>query len=131
MSWRGDPADLRASRPEPCISFGASPVAQVKGPRTWEQGSYEQGFLPLLVGYGGPHSRLAILPRPDLFMANRFAEAIPPPFVHGCGAKGKSVLQQRGALLPEAVWGNGTTVPLWAAAARGGSEPARIQLSQG
>ena len=27
-------------------------VGQVKGVRTWGQGPYEQGFLPLLIGYG-------------------------------------------------------------------------------
>ena len=48
-------------------------------------------------------------------MANRFADAIPPPFVHGYGAKGKSVLQQWGGV--HRLRGNGNTVPLWAAAA--------------
>ena len=44
LAWRS--ADLQASRPEPCIAFGASPVAKVKGVRTWGQWPYEQGFLP-------------------------------------------------------------------------------------
>ena len=71
--------ELAWSRPEPQIAFGSSPVGQVKGVKTWGQGPYEQGFLPLLLGYGSSQTRMAILPGPDLFMANRFAEAVPPP----------------------------------------------------
>ena len=88
------------------------------------------------MGYGGPHSRLAILPGPDLFMANRYAEVIPPPFVHGYGAKGKNILPQWGSVvrlptLPESVWGNGDTVPLWASVGKKGSGPVRLQLFPG
>ena len=131
LAWRQ--ADLRASRPEPCISFGTSRVEKVRGVRTWGQGPYEQGFLPLLVGYGGLHSRMAILLGPDLFMANRFADGIPPPFVHGYGVKGKHILQQWGEIqrlptLPDAIWGNGAKVPLWAATDQAGCGPVRFQL---
>ena len=134
VAWKT--ADLTAGRPEPDIQFGASPVRQVRGVKTWGQGPYEQGFLPLLMGYGGSHSRLAILPGPDLFMANRYAEVIPPPFVHGYGAKGKNILPQWGSVvrlptLPESVWGNGDTVPLWASVGKKGSGPVRLQLFPG
>ena len=76
---------------------------------------------------------MAILPGPDLFMANRFAEAVPRPFVHGYGAKGKSVLRLWGKVhrlptLPEAIWGNGDAVPLWASVGGKGNGPVRIQL---
>ena len=134
VAWKT--ADLTAGRPEPDIQFGASPVRQVRGVKTWGQGPYEQGFLPLLMGYGGSHSRLAILPGPDLFMANRYAEVIPPPFVHGYGVKGKNILPQWGSVLrlptlPESVWGNGDTVPLWASVGKKGSGPVRLQLFPG
>ena len=134
VAWKA--ADLNTGRPEPDIQFGASPVRQVRGVKTWGQGPYEQGFLPLLRGYGGLHSRLAILPGPDLFMANRYAEVIPPPFVHGYGAKGKHILPQWGSVLrlptlPESVWGNGDTVPLWASVGKKGSGPVRLQLFPG
>ena len=134
VAWKA--ADLNTGRPEPDIQFGASPVRQVRGVKTWGQGPYEQGFLPLLRGYGGLHSRLAILPGPDLFMANRYAEVIPPPFVHGYGAKGKNILPQWGSVvrlptLPESVWGNGDTVPLWASVGKKGSGPVRLQLFPG
>ena len=73
------------------------------------------------------HFRLAILPSPDLFMANRYAEVM-PPFVHGYGAKGKSILQlwenvHRLPTLPESIWGNGSTVPLWASVGKQGKPP--------
>ena len=134
LAWKT--ANLKVGRPEPQINFGSSPVGQVKGVRTWGQGPYEQGFLPLLIGYGSSHSRLAILPGPDMFMANRYAEVMPPPFVHGYDAKGKSVLQLWGNVnrlptLPESIWGNGTTVPLWASVGKKGSGPVRLNFSLG
>ena len=134
LAWKT--ANLKVGRPEPQINFGSSPVGQVKGVRTWGQGPYEQGFLPLLIGYGSSHSRLAILPGPDLFMANRYAEVMPPPFVHGYGAKGKGILQLWGNVhrlptLPESIWGNGSTVPLWASVGKQGSGPVRLQLFAG
>ena len=134
LAWKR--ANLEDSRPEPQIAFGSSPVGQVKGVKTWGQGPYEQGFLPLLLGYGSSQTRMAILPGPDLFMANRFAEAVPPPFVHGYGAKGTSVLRLWGQVhrmptLPEAIWGNGDAVPLWAAVGGKGNGPVRIQLFPG
>ena len=130
---------LRGKRPTLLLAgqsqTSTSPVRQVRGVKTWGQGPYEQGFLPLLMGYGGSHSRLAIRPGPDLFMANRYAEVI-PPFVHGYGAKGKNILPQWGSVLrlptlPESVWGNGDTVPLWASVGQKGSGPVRLQLFPG
>ena len=61
---------------------------------------------------------------------------MPPPFVHGYGAKGKSILQLWGNVnrlptLPESIWGNGTTVPLWALVGKKGSGPVRLQLFPG
>ena len=133
MSLRGRRPTLRLADQSHRLTLAAPLVGQVKGVRTWGQGPYEQGFLPLLIGYGSSHSRLAILPGPDLFMANRYAEVMPPPFVHGYGAKGKSILQLWGNVnrlptLPESIWGNGTTVPLWASVGKKGSGPVRLQL---
>ena len=134
LAWKQ--ANLEDSRPDPQIALGSSPIGQVKGVKTWGQGPYEQGFLPLLLGYGSSQTQMAILPGPDLFMANRFAEAVPPPFVHGYGAKGKSVLRLWGNVhrlptLPEAIWGNGDAVPLWASVGGKGNGPVRIQLFPG
>ena len=131
VAWKT--ADLTAGRPEPDIQFGAFPVRQVRGIKTWGQGPYEQGFLPLLMGYGGSHSRFG---GSDLFMANRYAEVTPPPFVHGYGAKGKNILPQWGSVvwlptLPKSVWGNRDTVPLWASVGKKGSGPVRLQLFPG
>ena len=135
MKLRGKrPTSLLAGQSQ--TSSLAPPVRQIRGVKTWGQGPYEQGFLPLLRGYGGSHFRLAILPGSDLFMANRYAKVIPPPFVHGYGAKGKNILPQwesvvRLPTLPESVWGNGDTVPLWASVGKKGSGPVRLQLFPG
>ena len=87
LAWKQ--ANLEDSRPEPQIALGSSPIGQVKGVKTWGQGPYEQGFLPLLLGYGSSQTQMTILPGPDLFMANRFAEAVPPRLFMGMAPKGR------------------------------------------
>ena len=87
LAWKQ--ANLEDSRPEPQIALGSCPVGQVKEVKTWGQGPYEQSFLPLLLGYGSSQTRMAILPDPDLFMANRFAEAVPPRLFMDMAPKGR------------------------------------------